>query len=62
MATRQAATVSLASAIVPSNGQQMRVKGVLGNEAVGVERLEQRDVWNSLLLQKIAQMMRVKGA
>jgi hypothetical protein len=32
---------------------------VLWHEAVVVERLEQRDVRNSLLLQQIAQMMRV---
>jgi len=48
--------------LVPANGQQLRANRVLWHEAVVVERLEQRDVWNPLLLQQVAEMMRVKGA
>ena len=46
---------------VPANGKQLRSNGVLRYEAIVVERLEQRDVWNPLLLQQIPQVMRVKG-
>jgi len=42
---------SLTLPLVPANSQQLRTNGVLRHEAVVVERLEQRDVWNPLLLQ-----------
>ena len=46
--------------LVPANSQQLLPDGVLGYEAVVVERLKQRHAWDSLLRNEFIEMARVE--